>query len=121
MSNVCCGSLSHGPTASCSPLIRFIDANPGSTFQQMNSLARLAQSVERETLNLKVAGSTPASGSIPDASKLHLEHQPLFFSVFLLFIVYFIFEIVQGLGVDILTLLFYPVRFTVISLYSLFY
>ncbi|OTA59262.1 hypothetical protein K449DRAFT_436227 [Hypoxylon sp. EC38] len=29
--------------------------------------ARLAQSVERETLNLKVAGSTPASGSIPDA------------------------------------------------------
>jgi hypothetical protein len=24
--------------------------------------ARLAQSVERETLNLKVAGSTPASG-----------------------------------------------------------
>ncbi len=25
--------------------------------------ARLAQSVERETLNLKVAGSTPASGS----------------------------------------------------------
>ena len=30
--------------------------------------ARLAQSVERETLNLKVAGSTPASGSIPDAS-----------------------------------------------------
>ncbi|KAI8956529.1 hypothetical protein F5Y11DRAFT_353591 [Daldinia sp. FL1419] len=32
--------------------------------------ARLAQSVERETLNLKVAGSTPASGSIPDASQL---------------------------------------------------
>ncbi|KAI0909586.1 hypothetical protein F4823DRAFT_421185 [Ustulina deusta] len=31
--------------------------------------ARLAQSVERETLNLKVAGSTPASGSIPDASQ----------------------------------------------------
>ncbi|KAI2628765.1 hypothetical protein GGR54DRAFT_362089 [Hypoxylon sp. NC1633] len=31
-------------------------------------IARLAQSVERETLNLKVAGSTPASGSIPDAS-----------------------------------------------------
>ncbi|KAI1463215.1 uncharacterized protein F4812DRAFT_463908 [Daldinia caldariorum] len=41
--------------------------------------ARLAQSVERETLkilvgtntdqrHLKVAGSTPASGSIPDAS-----------------------------------------------------
>jgi hypothetical protein len=30
-----------------------------------SSVARLAQSVERETLNLKVAGSTPASGSIP--------------------------------------------------------
>jgi hypothetical protein len=29
--------------------------------------ARLAQSVERETLNLKAAGSTPALGSIPDA------------------------------------------------------
>ena len=28
--------------------------------------ARLAQSVERETLNLKVVGSTPTSGSIPD-------------------------------------------------------
>ena len=28
-------------------------------------LARLAQSVERETLNLKVVGSTPTSGSIP--------------------------------------------------------
>ncbi|KAJ8124683.1 hypothetical protein O1611_g8956 [Lasiodiplodia mahajangana] len=35
--------------------------------------ARLAQSVERETLNLKVAGSTPASGSIPDASQAHWE------------------------------------------------
>ena len=30
-----------------------------------NSLARLAQSVERKTLNLEAAGSTPASGSIP--------------------------------------------------------
>ena len=29
--------------------------------------ARLAQSVERETLNLKVAGSRPALGSIPNA------------------------------------------------------
>ena len=45
-------------------------ACPTETFN--NSLnARLAQSVERETLNLKVAGSTPASGSIPDA--LHPE------------------------------------------------
>ncbi|KAI0866771.1 hypothetical protein F4860DRAFT_454956 [Xylaria cubensis] len=35
--------------------------------------ARLAQSVERETLNLKVAGSTPASGSIPDASHIRWE------------------------------------------------
>ncbi|KAH8908076.1 hypothetical protein BR93DRAFT_593413 [Coniochaeta sp. PMI_546] len=34
--------------------------------QQFALKARLAQSVERETLNLKVAGSTPASGSIPD-------------------------------------------------------
>ena len=33
--------------------------------QQQLALARLAQSVERETLNLKVVGSTPTSGSIP--------------------------------------------------------
>ncbi|KAF4489922.1 hypothetical protein CGCF415_v001000 [Colletotrichum fructicola] len=31
----------------------------------LHQLARLAQSVERETLNLKVVGSTPTSGSIP--------------------------------------------------------
>ncbi|KAI8961439.1 hypothetical protein F5Y11DRAFT_326176 [Daldinia sp. FL1419] len=37
--------------------------------KSLTSTARLAQSVERETLNLKVAGSTPASGSIPDASQ----------------------------------------------------
>ncbi|KAI1483677.1 hypothetical protein F4774DRAFT_405682 [Daldinia eschscholtzii] len=37
--------------------------------QKFTPDARLAQSVERETLNLKVAGSTPASGSIPDASQ----------------------------------------------------
>ncbi|KAK8017109.1 hypothetical protein PG993_015298 [Apiospora rasikravindrae] len=36
--------------------------------QQQQEPAWLAQSVERETLNLKAAGSTPASGSIPDAS-----------------------------------------------------
>ncbi|KAI2626259.1 hypothetical protein GGS21DRAFT_493467 [Xylaria nigripes] len=36
--------------------------------QRPTTSARLAQSVERETLNLKVAGSTPASGSIPDAA-----------------------------------------------------
>ncbi|KAK3350535.1 hypothetical protein B0H65DRAFT_90814 [Neurospora tetraspora] len=41
---------------------------PGSSLQQSRQLAaaRLAQSVERETLNLKVVGSTPTSGSIPD-------------------------------------------------------
>ncbi|KAI2630352.1 hypothetical protein GGS26DRAFT_107498 [Hypomontagnella submonticulosa] len=44
------------------------------------SLARLAQSVERETLNLKVAGSTPASGSIPDASQSTEISNPSFFS-----------------------------------------
>ncbi|OTA59570.1 hypothetical protein K449DRAFT_435820 [Hypoxylon sp. EC38] len=45
--------------------------------------ARLAQSVERETLNLKVAGSTPASGSNPDASvqqTLRTNFFSLFFS-----------------------------------------
>ena len=48
----------------------------------MRSNARLAQSVERETLNLKVAGSTPASGSNPDA--LHTKHgHDLFFLDFL--------------------------------------
>ncbi|KAH8912270.1 hypothetical protein BR93DRAFT_70168 [Coniochaeta sp. PMI_546] len=49
-----------------------ITADSGSVVQQAlplnSSAARLAQSVERETLNLKVAGSTPASGSIPDAT-----------------------------------------------------
>ena len=39
--------------------------------------ARLAQSVERETLNLKVVGSTPTSGSIPD-----VEQHLLFFAFF---------------------------------------
>ena len=39
-----------------------------STHKTSNLSARLAQSVERETLNLKVAGSTPASGSIPDVA-----------------------------------------------------
>ncbi|KAL0469599.1 hypothetical protein QR685DRAFT_294365 [Neurospora intermedia] len=38
--------------------------------------ARLAQSVERETLNLKVVGSTPTSGLIPDVSI-----RPLFFAI----------------------------------------
>ncbi|KAI0141467.1 hypothetical protein BJ166DRAFT_541625 [Pestalotiopsis sp. NC0098] len=37
-------------------------------FSNKQESARLAQSVERETLNLKAAGSTPALGSIPDAS-----------------------------------------------------
>lgn len=40
------------------------DWRAGQVHQYRNP-ARLAQSVERETLNLKVAGSTPASGSIP--------------------------------------------------------
>ena len=47
----------------------------------MRSNARLAQSVERETLNLKVAGSTPASGSNPDA----LREKPSNISSFLSF------------------------------------
>ncbi|KAI1186703.1 hypothetical protein F5B17DRAFT_351608 [Nemania serpens] len=45
--------------------------------------ARLAQSVERETLNLKVAGSTPASGSIPDASQLTGSSNPFNFFLIL--------------------------------------
>ncbi|KAI1093081.1 hypothetical protein F5B19DRAFT_451981, partial [Rostrohypoxylon terebratum] len=44
--------------------------------------ARLAQSVERETLNLKVAGSTPASGSIPDASLPKRYFESYFFADF---------------------------------------
>ena len=55
-----------------------IKNNPNS------SAARLAQSVERETLNLKVAGSTPASGSIPDARlSTGVHHQPYFLRVFM--------------------------------------
>jgi hypothetical protein len=41
---------------------------PSQQAHPLSSTARLAQSVERETLNLKVAGSTPASGSIPGAT-----------------------------------------------------
>ncbi|KAI8625521.1 hypothetical protein F5Y19DRAFT_479437 [Xylariaceae sp. FL1651] len=48
--------------------IRFNSDPLGSLIRREDVHARLAQSVERETLNLKVAGSTPASGSIPDAS-----------------------------------------------------
>ncbi|KAI1489980.1 hypothetical protein F5X96DRAFT_638477 [Biscogniauxia mediterranea] len=47
--------------------------------------ARLAQSVERETLNLKVAGSTPASGSIPDASLITVGASFFFFSIIFVF------------------------------------
>ncbi|KAI1076909.1 hypothetical protein F5B20DRAFT_554206 [Whalleya microplaca] len=45
--------------------------------------AWLAQSVERETLNLKVAGSTPALGSIPNASQFTgiCNHNILFFFI----------------------------------------
>ncbi|KAI0406705.1 hypothetical protein F4802DRAFT_557193 [Xylaria palmicola] len=52
--------------------------------------ARLAQSVERETLNLKVAGSTPALGSIPDASQFNWELQPQVFFFSLLFPISFL-------------------------------
>ena len=60
-------------------------ANPdGGHQQQQQALAsaRLAQSVERETLNLKVAGSTPASGSIPDASSSEGTSELIFFGGF---------------------------------------
>ncbi|KAI0140232.1 hypothetical protein BJ166DRAFT_542481 [Pestalotiopsis sp. NC0098] len=43
--------------------------NEPSFNNNIKESARLAQSVERETLNLKAAGSTPALGSIPDASQ----------------------------------------------------
>ncbi|KAK3342598.1 hypothetical protein B0H65DRAFT_224083 [Neurospora tetraspora] len=47
-----------------------ISARMEAILQQMAAYAaRLAQSVERETLNLKVVGSTPTSGSIPGVSK----------------------------------------------------
>ena len=41
--------------------------------EKKSKQARLAQSVERKTLNLKAAGSTPALGSIPneDISDVH--------------------------------------------------
>ncbi|KAK3503284.1 hypothetical protein B0T13DRAFT_125709 [Neurospora crassa] len=43
-----------------------LSASSKQALQQTAALAaRLAQSVERETLNLKVVGSTPTSGSIP--------------------------------------------------------
>ena len=54
-----------------SKLLVNLDTNkPNISQQAINAPAWLAQSVERETLNLKAAGSTPASGSIPDASYL---------------------------------------------------
>ncbi|KAK1783142.1 hypothetical protein QBC45DRAFT_400888 [Copromyces sp. CBS 386.78] len=54
--------------------------------------ARLAQSVERETLNLKVVGSTPTSGSIPDVPGSPGQHLPFPFlrgRVSLFFVVLF--------------------------------
>jgi hypothetical protein len=47
--------------------ITLIRSDKQRQFNFPQTLARLAQSVERETLNLKAAGSTPALGSIPDA------------------------------------------------------
>ncbi|KAI1817681.1 hypothetical protein GGS20DRAFT_483316 [Poronia punctata] len=44
-----------------------------------------SQSVERETLNLKVAGSTPALGSIPDALQLTGDSSLPFFFLLLFF------------------------------------
>ncbi|KDN62998.1 putative A/G-specific adenine glycosylase [Colletotrichum sublineola] len=50
-------------------LLQFLCSHPRATSQPppplQQAFARLAQSVERETLNLKVVGSTPTSGSIP--------------------------------------------------------
>jgi hypothetical protein len=54
----------------------------GPPLQQ--TLARLAQSVERETLNLKVAGSTPASGSIPGV--VFSKTEPAFWNFFFMWI-----------------------------------
>ncbi|KAI0118335.1 hypothetical protein GGR51DRAFT_212641 [Nemania sp. FL0031] len=57
-------------TISSTILQRVAPAAQVTNYQEMP--ARLAQSVERETLNLKVAGSTPALGSIPNASQYQL-------------------------------------------------
>ncbi|KAK3385277.1 hypothetical protein B0H63DRAFT_180997 [Podospora didyma] len=46
------------------------------------NLARLAQSVERETLNLKVVGSTPTSGSIPVGEFVQMKYKTLMFCHF---------------------------------------
>ncbi|KAK3393385.1 hypothetical protein B0H63DRAFT_16839 [Podospora didyma] len=51
----------------------------GRVFIKPKNFARLAQSVERETLNLKVVGSTPTSGSIPGG-----EFVSLFLAIWLL-------------------------------------
>ncbi|KAI3331587.1 hypothetical protein HD806DRAFT_529371 [Xylariaceae sp. AK1471] len=54
---------------SSTPIEQYGSSSPQERPQQIAAKsARLAQSVERETLNLKVAGSTPALGSIPNAS-----------------------------------------------------
>ncbi|KAK0743183.1 hypothetical protein B0T18DRAFT_414645 [Schizothecium vesticola] len=44
------------------------------------AVARLAQSVERETLNLKVVSLTPTSGSIPGGDDVEM-HLPFFHGV----------------------------------------
>ena len=60
-------------------LEHYIRARSPTTHRRLIT-ARLAQSVERETLNLKVVGSTPTSGSIPDVQQ-HLHFLLFFWSV----------------------------------------
>ena len=69
-----------------------IRARSDANYQSMAAFAaRLAQSVERETLNLKVVGSTPTSGSIPDVPSrttspfLYFGKRLYLFGLFLLF------------------------------------
>ncbi|KAI0435651.1 hypothetical protein F4803DRAFT_296098 [Xylaria telfairii] len=89
----CFANLSNAKILNEAPVFRYARSSPHpshpagaiggytATQDHQQISARLAQSVERETLNLKVAGSTPASGSIPDASQLTRSSNLIFFSV----------------------------------------
>ena len=88
----------------CITLDRLYNTRQSST---MRSNARLAQSVERETLNLKVAGSTPASGSNPDAllSQKHHSNSQYFF-VFLSFLLIALVAVLQFYCLTVVSFLF---------------
>ena len=59
-------------TSTCIICAFFFSLNPASRTQLLLSAARLAQSVEHETLNLGVVGSSPTLGEYFSIFYIHL-------------------------------------------------